>query len=132
MDIARFIRASFYRVILCRPLTQVYDRFSTKRAGNKALGDRGELAAERFLLRRGHVIVDRGYEARGGEVDLIAVDGRAVVFIEVKTRVSDAKGHPAEAVTFEKEAQLDRVSVSLRYHRGFVARPRPAAANRAH
>src|SRR5205823_5268516 len=64
----------------------------------KTLGQRGEAAAARYLKRSGYVIVGRGSHIRRGEIDLIAVDGRTVVFVEVKTRISHDAGHPAEAV----------------------------------
>lgn len=53
------------------------------------LGRRGERIAERYLRRRGWVILARRYQSRLGEVDLIALDGDQLVFVEVKTR-SDA------------------------------------------
>ena len=57
----------------------------------KSLGRRGEDAAAKFLWKLGYVIVARGHRDRIGEIDLIAVDGRTVVFVEVKTRTSDRK-----------------------------------------
>ena len=54
------------------------------------LGKRGEVAAARFLKRLGFLIVARSERDMLGEMDLIAVDQRTVVFVEVKTRSSDA------------------------------------------
>ena len=52
-----------------------------------------------------------------GELDLVAVDGRTVVFIEVKTRRSHDAGHPAEAVGIEKQKRLTRLAlVYLKRH----------------
>src|SRR6267154_2058856 len=67
----------------------------------KTLGQRGEAAAARYLKRLGYVIVARGSHIRRGEIDLIAVDGRTIVFVEDKPRVSHDAGHPAEAVDRE-------------------------------
>src|SRR4051794_21091119 len=67
----------------------------------KTLGQRGEAAAARFLKRLGYTIVGRGSHIRRGEIDLIAVDGHTIVFVEVKTRISHDAGHPAEAVDRE-------------------------------
>lgn len=81
------------------------------------LGVRGERAAARYLQRRGYVIVARGDRSRYGELDLVAVDGRTVVFVEVKTRRS-ALDHPAEAVHQEKQRRLTRAATAyLKRHR---------------
>ena len=48
-----------------------------------------------------------------GELDLVAVDGRIVVFVEVKTRQSHEGGHPAEAVDAEKQRRLTRLAVGF-------------------
>ena len=71
-----------------------------------SLGERGERAAVRFLRRRGMKIVARGYRERFGELDIVAVERRTVVFVEVKTRVSSRGGHPAEAVDTDKQRRI--------------------------
>ena len=81
------------------------------------LGPRGERAAARFFKRQGYIIVGRGERDRIGELDLVAVDGKTIVFVEVKTRTSAEGGHPAEAVDRDKQRQLTRVALSyLRRH----------------
>ena len=50
------------------------------------LGKTGEDLACRELERRGYAIVARRYRCRGGELDIIARDGRTTVFVEVKAR----------------------------------------------
>lgn len=69
----------------------------------KALGDRGETAAARFLKKQGMRVLRRGFRTSRGEIDLIARDGDTLVFVEVKTR---RRGEPAEAVTSEKQRRL--------------------------
>jgi len=78
----------------------------------KSLGQRGEDAAAKFLRKLGYVIVARGHRDRIGEIDLIAVDGRTVVFVEVKTRTSQDAGHPADAVDEHKQRQLTRLALA--------------------
>jgi putative endonuclease len=78
----------------------------------QALDRRGERAAERYLRRRGYQIVARRDRGPLGELDLVAVDGRTVVFIEVKTRQSHAAGHPAEAVDDVKQQKLTRLALA--------------------
>jgi putative endonuclease len=83
----------------------------------KTLGQRGEAAAARYLKRLGYIIIARSSHIRRGEIDLIAVDGRTIVFVEVKTRVSHDAGHPAEAVDRDKQHRLTRLAmVYLKRH----------------
>lgn len=79
---------------------------STDRLG--ALGER--LAAD-YLRRQGMTIVGQNVKLGRGEIDLIAVDGRTIVFVEVKTRVSHERGHPLEAITPTKQRQLSRLAL---------------------
>ena len=82
------------------------------------LGPRGEQAAARYLRRQGYKIVARGERSPLGEIDLVAVDGRTVVFVEVKTRESQDSGHPADAVTPDKQRRLTRLALAyLKRHR---------------
>jgi putative endonuclease len=76
------------------------------------LGLRGEKAAARYLRGLGYVIVARGHRDHIGEIDLVAVDGRTLVFVEVKTRTSQDAGHPADAVDEAKQAKLTRLALS--------------------
>ncbi|HUO06096.1 MAG TPA: YraN family protein [Candidatus Binataceae bacterium] len=74
------------------------------------LGLRGERAAERYLKRKGYKILARNYRAAGAEIDLIAMDGATIVFIEVKTRRTIAAGSPAEAVDGRKQEHIRRAA----------------------
>jgi putative endonuclease len=82
------------------------------------LGARGEVAAARFLRRLGYRILARQVRESGGELDLIALDGRVIVFVEVKTRSSTDAGHPADAVDLRKQQRITRAALAfLRRHR---------------
>ena len=74
----------------------------------EATGRQGEDAAHRFLRDRGFRVVARNWRRRSGagEVDLIAWDGDELVFVEVKTRRSDAYGPPERAIGTDKEDAL--------------------------
>ena len=76
----------------------------------QSLGILGEELAFHELRRRGYKVLLRNYECALGEIDLIAKHRGFLVFIEVKTRSSDAMGAPAEAVTPEKRRQIVRVA----------------------
>lgn len=83
----------------------------------RTLGQRGEDAAAKFLKKKGYTIVARSDLGRLGEIDLVAVDNRTVVFVEVKTRRSHDTGHPADAVDEKKQRQLTRLALTyLRRH----------------
>ena len=77
----------------------------------KSLGQRGEDAAARYLKRQGYRILARGLDSRLGELDIVAVDDRTIVFVEVKTRRSDEAGHPAEAIDPRKERRMTQAAL---------------------
>jgi putative endonuclease len=87
------------------------------------LGARGARAAARFLQRRGYIIVARGQRDRLGELDLVAVDGRTIVFVEVKTRSSNDGGHPADAVDQEKQRRLTRAALAFQKQHDLLEYP---------
>jgi putative endonuclease len=76
------------------------------------LGERGEVWAARYLKRIGYHLVARSERGGLGEIDLVAIDGRTVVFVEVKTRRSHETGHPADAVDHNKQRRLTRLALS--------------------
>lgn len=86
------------------------DRFS--------LGPAGENAAAVYLQKAGYRILARGHRQRLGEIDLIALDGNCLVFVEVKTWHSDYAGDPSEAVDVRKQERLTRAAlIYLKRHR---------------
>lgn len=99
----------------------------TNRIGwmRKLFGDQGERVAAKHLRQQGYRILARQSRSRVGELDLIALDGETIVFVEVKTRSSLVAGHPAEAVTVAKQQQLTRAALAwLKRHRLLEARGR--------
>jgi putative endonuclease len=74
------------------------------------LGRRGEELAAGYLESLGMRVVDRNWRCPEGEIDIVALDGDALVIAEVKTRRSLAYGHPFEAVDAEKLARLHRLA----------------------
>jgi putative endonuclease len=92
---------------------------------NERFGQRGERVAVKFLKRQRYKILHCGYRILGGELDIVAVDGRTVVFVEVKTRASHDAGHPAEAVDSHKQKQLTQLALAyLRRYQLFDCRTR--------
>lgn len=78
--------------------------------GKLLLGKEGERVAERYLQKKGYVLVERNYRCPAGELDLIVLDRRVVVFVEVKTRTGLGFGSPLEAVEFRKQRKMIQVA----------------------
>jgi len=71
-----------------------------------SFGGSAEDAAEEFLRRNGYRILRRNYRTRLGEIDLVAVEGGVVCFVEVKARRTDGFGSPQEAVDGRKRERV--------------------------
>jgi putative endonuclease len=66
------------------------------------LGKLAENFASDLLQGKGYQILDRNFHSRFGEIDIVAIDGDVLVFVEVKARWSQKFGLPEEAVTPQK------------------------------
>jgi len=75
-------------------------------AAKDDLGRAGEARAAQHLALTGYEVVDRNWRCPDGELDLVAVRGREIVVVEVKTRRGDGYGDPLEAVDSRKRARL--------------------------
>ena len=81
-------------------------------------GTRSERAAARYLKRQGFRILARNYSCPHGELDLVAVEGRCVVFVEVRSTGGDDPLRPALSVDEQKQRRLtDLALYYLRQHR---------------
>jgi len=78
--------------------------------GKQLLGKEGERVAEQYLQSKGYKLVERNYRCSAGELDLIVLDRRVVVFVEVKTRTGHGFGSPLEAVEFRKQRKMIRTA----------------------
>jgi putative endonuclease len=74
------------------------------------LGAAGEDLAARHLGRQGYRVIERNYSFLDGEIDLIAMDGDVLAFVEVKTRSCDAFGPPELAVDYRKQRRIQRAA----------------------
>ncbi|TDT61593.1 YraN family protein [Fonticella tunisiensis] len=77
---------------------------------NKKIGSIGEDIARKYLIRNGYKILDKNYRTKFGEIDIIAKDGRYIVFIEVKSRKGSKFGYPREAVDSFKQNRLKNLA----------------------
>lgn len=82
----------------------------------KSLGTKGESLAVSFLKKKGYRIISQNYRTPFGEVDIIAEHRGTLIFAEVKTRTSDAFGHPFEAVNYRKKEKLRKLALSYLKH----------------
>ena len=72
-------------------------------AWNNILGKRGEQLAVSFLEKKNYQILETNWRYGRAELDIIAMDRKALVFVEVKTRNSNQFGTPEIAVNKKKE-----------------------------
>ncbi|MFJ4898566.1 MULTISPECIES: YraN family protein [unclassified Streptomyces] len=75
-----------------------------------ALGRYGEDLAARLLTEAGMSVLERNWRCRTGEIDIVALDGDALVICEVKTRRAGGFEHPMAAVTPAKADRLRRLA----------------------
>lgn len=73
---------------------------------NQDKGAQGESTACQYLKRLGYKIIAQNFRTRLGEIDLVAVKGGLICFVEVKTRLNLNYGYPLEAVTGFKKRKL--------------------------
>lgn len=76
------------------------------KGARKRLGKAGEDIAARELARRGYTLRERNWRCSEGELDIVAEQGDALVFVEVRTRRGDRFGTPEESITPAKRAHL--------------------------
>jgi putative endonuclease len=83
---------------------------SDRLANRPGTGRRAEDLAADHLEKAGLRIVARNWRRPQGELDIIADDAGTCVFVEVRSRTGDALGHPLEAITPAKQAQVIRAA----------------------
>lgn len=76
----------------------------------KKLGAEGEAAAVALLREKGYEIIAQNLFLHHDEVDILAKDGKTLVFVEVKTRVTNSFGVPEDFVTSAKERHMIRAA----------------------
>lgn len=80
-------------------------------AEHNKLGAKGEEIAKKYLQQKGFQIIDQNWRfGNNDEIDLIALDGDELVFIEVKTRSSNEFGEPEEFVNRKKQRFIVRAA----------------------
>jgi putative endonuclease len=93
-----------------RPAGTRARRPSESAAARQDFGTHAERLAAEYLLARGYRILAHNYRTRGGELDLVALHGDTLVFVEVRARHSDAHGAPFETVDRRKQRRVARAA----------------------
>lgn len=73
---------------------------------NKKIGLWGEQLAKEFFIKAGYRLIDKNWTRKIGEIDLIVIKNKDIVFVEVKTRSTPYCGWAEEAVTFSKKKKI--------------------------
>lgn len=79
-------------------------------AEHNILGKRGEDVAVAYLVKKGFVILKRNWRSGHKEVDIIAMDGPTLVFVEVKTRSHSME--PSDLISYYKIRFLETAAES--------------------
>lgn len=74
----------------------------------KETGQLGEDIAIHYLKQKGYIILNKNYRCKYGEIDIIALEKKEIIFIEVKTRQNSKYGLPSEAVNKIKQQHMLR------------------------
>lgn len=85
----------------------------------RSLGSDKEQTAAEYLKQNGYHICKMNFRCRQGEIDIIAREGRYLVFVEVKYRADERSGEPEEAVTVKKQQTIRRVAQYYLHRCGF-------------
>jgi putative endonuclease len=79
-------------------------------AEHNEIGKKGEEIAAQYLEKKGYRILEKNWRQWRNEIDVIAMDGKYLVIVEVKTRQSNYFGEPETAVTRDKQKALIRAA----------------------
>ncbi len=77
----------------------------------RAVGNKFEDLACEFLQKKGYALLTRNFYIRGGEIDIIAMDGEELVFVEVKARSTNKFGVAEEAISYFKISSLKKAAL---------------------
>lgn len=76
----------------------------------KQLGKDSEQLARKFLERQGYRLVQRNFQSKLGEIDLIMRKGQELVFVEVRSKSNQDYGQPAETVDKNKQEKIRKTA----------------------
>ncbi len=83
----------------------------------RSLGARGERDAVRLLVRQGYRLLARNWKVKAGELDIVALDGEEVVFVEVKSRRVKPPGARFDGASNLSHRQMRRNFAAAKFYR---------------
>jgi putative endonuclease len=111
------LRRKVLKFVPCflRPKTAGNESTSPPESGSSPaktaeVGKRAEEAACKFLKKKGYKIIARNYRTRLGELDVVALDGKTLVFVEVRSKKEGNFGPPGASISREKSHRLVRAA----------------------
>lgn len=90
-----------------------------EKKNNRRTGTAYENRAVLFLREKGYQVLEINFYTRFGEIDIIAMDGNYLVFVEVKYRKSTNMGTALESVTPAKQRRIIQSARYYIYHKFF-------------
>ena len=89
----------------------------------QTFGALGEMSAAQYVERKGYRVLENNYKCPLGEIDIIALDGETLVFLEVKHRATLKYGYPSEAVNSHKQYKISQVAAAYIKRKALYDRP---------
>lgn len=84
----------------------------------RTIGANKEALAAEYLVKHNYIILEQNYYTRHGEIDIIALEGNYLVFLEVKYRSNTKQGFPEEAVSYRKQQSMIKAAKYYLYRHG--------------
>jgi len=89
------------------------------RQNKRVVGNNYEKIAGEYLKKLGYDILEYNFYSHAGEVDIIAKHKGYLVFVEVKYRKDLKKGHPLEAVSYNKQRVISKCALYYMRKKGY-------------
>lgn len=86
----------------------------------RQIGGEYEDLAIKYLIDNGYTVLERNFFHRGGEIDIIAIQDRYLVFVEVKYRSTTQNGFPEEAIGYYKKKSIIKTASYYMYTHGYL------------
>lgn len=97
------------------------DTWRKIRMNKRLLGDLEENLACEYMKKNGYTILERNFRCKIGEIDIVALDGKYLVFVEVKYRSTNRYGEPVYAINKTKQNRIYRVAEFYILEKGLSA-----------
>ena len=81
---------------------------SNTKPSHRSIWDIGEDIAVKYLENKGYILLERNFQIKGGEIDIIMNDEDFTIFIEVKYRKNEDFWHPLDTFSMTKRRAMKR------------------------